>query len=132
MKTKNIRQSITIKASPKDVYEAFMDSKEHSMITRARAKISKHIGGHFSAFEGWAQGEIIDLIPDKRIVLTWHADDDGWPKDHYSKITITLHKIKEGTRLTFFQSKIPMTDYKDIKEGWHEHYWNPMKAILEV
>jgi uncharacterized protein YndB with AHSA1/START domain len=48
MKMRNIRQSITIKATPQDVYEALMDSRKHSRFTGARARMSRKIGGRKS------------------------------------------------------------------------------------
>ena len=48
IKTKTIEKSILIKASPHEVYEAFMDSKKHFKFTESKAKISREIGGKFS------------------------------------------------------------------------------------
>lgn len=41
MQTKTIRQSVALKASPQEVYEAFMDSRQHARFTGAPAKISQ-------------------------------------------------------------------------------------------
>ena len=53
MKTKNIRQSVTFKASPNEVYEALMDSRRHTKFTGKKAKISRKIGGKFIAYGGY-------------------------------------------------------------------------------
>ena len=39
-------------ATPADLYELFMDSAKHSAATGAPAKISRKIGGKWSAFDG--------------------------------------------------------------------------------
>jgi len=40
--------------------------------------------------------------------------------------------VKGGTRLTFTQSGIPDDQVELIKEGWKEHCWDKMKALLEA
>ena len=41
--TKTIEQTVTIKASPHDIYEALMDSEKHSRFTGAPAKDRKSV-----------------------------------------------------------------------------------------
>ena len=132
IKTKTIEQSILIKASPHDIYEAFMDSKKHSKFTESKAKISREIGGTFSVFEGDLGGKNIELIQDKKIVQSWRSNEEGWPKTHYSTITIELEAVEKGTILTFKQTEVPLSSYKSVKEGWNEYYWEPLKKMLEM
>ena len=129
MKTKNIRQSVTFKASPNEVYEALMDSRRHTKFTGEKAKISRKIGGEFIAYGGYIEGTNLDLAPDKKIVQLWRGSD--WPKGHYSKTTFVFRKVKDGTRLTFTQTGVPDQYYDDIKQGWRDFYWAPMKKMLE-
>jgi activator of HSP90 ATPase len=129
MGTKNIRQSVTIKASPHEVYEALMDSKKHSRFTGDKAVISRKIGGKFTAFGGYSEGQNIELVPDEKIVQSWKAGD--WPEGHYSQATFSLKEIEGGTRLTFTQTGVPAEQYDDIKQGWQDYYWEPLKAMFE-
>jgi activator of HSP90 ATPase len=129
--TKNIEQSILIKASPHEVYEVFMDSKKHSKFTESRAKISREEGGKFTVFEGDLEGMNLELIQDKKIVQSWRSNEEGWPKNHYSTITIELESDENGTILKFNQTGVPLTSYESVKEGWNEYYWEPMKNMLE-
>lgn len=131
IKTKIIEQLVLIKASPHEVYEAFMDSKKHSKFTESKAKISREIGGNFTIFEGALEGKNLELIQDKKIVQSWRSNEEGWPKTHYSTITIELESIKEGTRLIFKQTDVPLSSYESVKEGWNEYYWEPLKNLLE-
>jgi len=131
IKTKTIEQSILIKASPHEVYEAFMDSKKHSKFTESKAKISREIGGKFTIFEGDLEGKNIELIPDKKIVQSWRSNEEGWPKTHYSTITIELESTENGTLLKFKQTEVPSTSFESVREGWDEYYWGPMKNMLE-
>ena len=131
IKTKTIEQSILIKASPHDVYEAFMDSKKHSKFTESKAKISREIEGKFTIFEGDLEGKNLELIQDRKIVQSWRSNEEGWPKTHYSTITIELESVETGTCLTFKQTGIPLVSYKSVKEGWNEYYWEPLKNMVE-
>jgi activator of HSP90 ATPase len=129
MKTKSLRQSATINASPKDIYDALMDSKKHSAFTGQKATVSPKVGGKFSVFEGYSSGTNLELKPAKKIVQSWRASD--WPEGHYSKVTFNLvRKGANKTRLVFFQSGIPSNKYNDMKSGWTEFYWDPMKKKL--
>ena len=129
MKIKTIRQSVTIKATPHEVYEALMDSRKHSKFTGAKASISRKIGGKFKAYGDYISGVNLDLVPDKKIIQSWRGSD--WPEGHYSRTTFSLKKVKSGTRLTFTHSGVPVKYYKDINQGWRDYYWKPMKEILE-
>jgi activator of HSP90 ATPase len=129
METKDVKQTVTFKAAPHEVYEALMDSKKHSKFTGDKASISRKVGGKFSAFDGYSEGTNLELEPDKKIVQTWRASD--WPEGHFSKATFSFKEIPGGTRLTFTQTGIPAKQYDDIAQGWRDYYWAPMKEMLE-
>jgi activator of HSP90 ATPase len=129
METRTIRQSVTIKASPHDVYEALMDSKKHAKFTGGKASISREVGGKFTAYDDYAEGVNLELAPDKKIVQSWRASD--WPEGHYSKVTFSLAKTEGGTRLSFTQTDVPEELYDDVAQGWRDYYWAPMKEMLE-
>jgi uncharacterized protein YndB with AHSA1/START domain len=129
MKTKGIRQTVTIRASPHDVYEALMDSKKHGKFTGGRAVISRKVGGRFNVFDGWAEGENLELVPDRRIVQSWRGAE--WPEGYHSKVAFALAEVPGGTRLTFTQSGVPEDFHADIVQGWKDFYWGPMKDMLE-
>jgi activator of HSP90 ATPase len=131
IQTKTLTQSIVIKASPHEVYEAYMDSKKHSEFTGQKAKVGRNVGDKFSAYDGDLKGENVELIPDQKIVQLWRSDEENWPKTHFSTITIELTAVDEGTRIDFTQEKLPKKCYEDIEQGWHDYYWTPMKEYLE-
>jgi activator of HSP90 ATPase len=122
MKTKTIRHSVALKASPHAVYEALIDSKKHSEFTGDKASISRKIGGKFSTFNGYSTGVNLELVPDRRIVQTWRASD--WPDDHFSTVKFELKKEGSGTRLIFTQTGVPEEKYEEISDGWKEYYWD--------
>lgn len=126
---KSVRQSVTIQTSPKTIYDALMDSRKHSLFTGSKASISRRVGGKFTAYDGYAEGTNLELVPGKRIVQSWRAND--WPKGHYSKATFTIRTVKDGTKLTFTQTGIPDRQVASIKQGWIDFYWKPLKELLE-
>ena len=91
MNTKTIRQSVTFKASPHEVYEALMDSKKHSEITDSQANISRQTGGKFSVYGGDIGGVNLELVPGHKIVQSWRYSD--WPEGHYSRAVFSLKEI---------------------------------------
>ncbi len=129
MKTRTIRQSVTFKASAHAIYEALMDSRKHARFTGAKAKISRKANGKFTAYDGYIEGVHLVLVSDKKIVQSWRGND--WPEGHFSKATFSLKKAKNGTRLTFTQSGVPVQYYRGINQGWRDYYWKPMKEMLE-
>lgn len=126
---KVIKQSVIFKASPHDVYEALMDSKKHAKFTGAQAQISREVKGKFTAYDGWIEGENVQLVQDKKIVQKWRGKD--WPEGHFSTATFELKQVSGGTELTFTQTNIPENQYDMVSEGWVEHYWTRMKKMLE-
>jgi activator of HSP90 ATPase len=129
VKTKTIKQSVTFKAEPGDVYEVLMDQKKHAAFTGAPAKISRKVGGAFSAHGGYCSGIQLALEDGKKIVQSWRGSD--WPKDHFSTATFAISKAAGGAKLAFTQTGVPEKQYASIKSGWIEHYWQPMKEMLE-
>jgi len=129
MKTRTIRQTVSFAVTPHQVYEALMDSKQHARFTGAAASISRKVGGRFTAYDGSLEGENLELLPDTKIVQSWRADD--WPEGHYSRATFSLAEVPGGARLNFTQSGVPEEFYEEIKQGWNDYYWAPMKRMFQ-
>jgi activator of HSP90 ATPase len=128
MKTKTLRQSVLLKATPHEVFEALMDSKKHSAFTHSPAVIGREVGAEFSAFDGWASGTTLELIPDKKIVQKWRASD--WPEGHFSTVTFELQEQGQETRLDFTQTDIPEALFAELEAGWVEYYWDNLMAYF--
>ena len=126
---KTIRQTVTLLATPHDVFEMLMDSKKHAKFSGAIAAISRKVGGKFSAYDGYCAGKNLELIPDEKIVQEWRASD--WKETEVSKVTFQLSPTKNGTKLSFTQSGVPDKHVDAIKQGWKDFYWEPMKKLLE-
>ena len=131
MRTKTIRQTINFKAKPLEVYEIIMDEKKHSEITGSDVKMSPKIKGKFTVFGGYCTGRNISLTEGKKIIQAWNFDENEWPEDHFSTCTFVFEKTSTGTKLTFVQKGVPASKYEDIKNGWHQYYWTPMKQFID-
>jgi activator of HSP90 ATPase len=128
MKAMTIRQRVTFKgATPHELYEMLMDSKKHTRFTGSKITMSRKVGGRFKAGDGWIDGVNLELLKDKLIVQGWRGNDDNWPKDYYSVVRFRFTKVKGGTRLDFLHSGVPVSAYKEIRDGWREYYWEPLK-----
>ena len=128
MNTKTLRQSVLLRATPHEVYEALMDSKKHAEFTHSPAIIDRKVGGEFITFDGWASGTTLELIPDKKIEQKCRAAD--WPQGHYSTVTFELSAEGQQTKLVFTQAGIPEDLYSDLESGWVEFYWDNLVAYF--
>ena len=63
--TRSIRQTVTIGAAPRKVYEALISEKKHAKFTGAKAAISRKVGGAFTCYGTHLSGINLDLVPGK-------------------------------------------------------------------
>jgi uncharacterized protein YndB with AHSA1/START domain len=129
MNTRTLKQTVTFKAPPEAVYEMLMDSKKHGSLSGTKGRISRKIGGPFTAWGGHLTGYNLALKPGQKIVQAWRAT--GWWPDHYSIAIFEIQRVKRGSRLRFTQIGIPPHRYSGHYRGWIETYWTPMKEQLE-
>ncbi|RJQ16984.1 hypothetical protein C4573_02895 [Candidatus Woesearchaeota archaeon] len=126
-----INEVILFKATPHVVFELLMNEEKHAKLTDSKSKISKKVDGSFSIYNGSLFGKTLELKKDKKIVQLWQCKMQGWPHDHFSKVTFEFEKTAKGTKMIFTQENIPDKCYESIKAGWHEYYWNPIKNMLK-
>ncbi len=132
METKTIRQSITLNASSFEAYELLMDSKKHSAITGGNVNMNKKPKGKFTIFDGYIHGYNIELIKGEKIIQAWHFMEEGWPEDHFSICNFQFKAIGNNTKLTLLQTDVPEHKVEELKEGWKQYYWKPMKKYLKT
>jgi len=128
MKTRTIQQTVRFSASPRAVYELLMDSRKHTALSGEKARISRRVGGPFTAWGSHITGINLVLKPGRRIVQAWRAT--GWWPDHYSIAIFDIKKAPRGSTLTFTQIGVPPHRYSGHYRGWIETYWTPMKEVL--
>ncbi len=131
MQTKIIKQEVFVdNSSPGEIYDIFMDSKKHGKLINSSAKISREVDGKFEIYDGYITGKNVKLEPNNKIVQLWRGDEECWPQEHYSILTVTFEKKNNGTRIKLVQENVPEDCYEDFEKGWYEFYWEPLKKIF--
>lgn len=125
-----IKQTVIIpKASPKQVYDAYVDPKKQSEFTDSKATGKPAVGGKFSAWDGYIFGKYLALEDGKRVVQEWTTTD--WEEGYGpSKLELTFRTVPEGTEITLVHSNVPKMQEYELAEGWTENYWNLLKEYL--
>ena len=127
---KPVHHEVEFSVKPKEVYDAYLDSRRHARMTGQPAKMSKKEGGRFTAGDTYISGTNVELIPGKRIVQAWRASE--WPEGTYSILRLELKPKGKGSRLIVDHLGIPDEFRDGVDSGWHEFYWEPMKAYFEA
>jgi uncharacterized protein YndB with AHSA1/START domain len=118
-----------IPASPKEIYEAWLDSISHSEMTGGEATMSDEVGAEVAAWDGYIAGRNLELIPGERIVQSWRTSEFG-DEHEDSIVTIVLQKVGDGTLLTLEHANVP-DGHKSYEEGgWQSNYFEPMAAYF--
>jgi uncharacterized protein YndB with AHSA1/START domain len=129
MATDAIRVSSVIQASPDRIYKAWIDSEGHAKMTGAPATVEPRIGGKHSAWNGYIQGEILELEPSKRIVMSWRSTQ--FPEESPpSRLEIDLEREGRATRVTIVHTEIPAGQGAQYETGWSEFYFKPMTTYF--
>jgi activator of HSP90 ATPase len=127
METTDIKQEIFFDATPLQVYNTLMIASLHGDIIGSNADIEDTEGYEFTIYDGYITGKNISLNKPNKIVQEWRAEEENWPVNHYSIITIALTSEGAQTKIIFEQTGIPAQHAESIAKGWHDFYWEPMK-----
>jgi activator of HSP90 ATPase len=124
-----IKLSEVFPVTAKTLYEAWINSKQHSAFTGSSAEIDPKEGRKFSAWDGYISGTTKSLQPYSRIVQTWRSTDfpDGVPD---SMLEIIFEKVSQGTKIILIHSNLPNGKSKEYEKGWIEYYFKPMKKYF--
>ena len=115
---------------PQSIYEAWLDSEEHSAFTGSSASVEGRVGGQMTAWDDYISGVILELEPYGRIVQSWRTTE--FPEgSEDSRLEILLEAVEGGTSLTFLHSDIPDGQGDMYSEGWEDYYLRPMRAYFE-
>jgi uncharacterized protein YndB with AHSA1/START domain len=128
METRTIEQEVELPGTPREMFEAYLDPAKHAAFTCYPAEIDRCVGGSMRAGGDYIRGEMLELVPGARIVQTWHASD--FPEGHMSRLELTFEPLENGTLLRMVHSGVPADLEEGIAEGWHKHYWEPLRAYL--
>jgi activator of HSP90 ATPase len=126
--TPTISQRVKFSASAETLFEMYMDSKKHAASTGAPAKLSRKVGGTWSAHGGSIGGKNLLIVPDKQIVQAWRAR--FWKKGELSILIMTFEKAAGGAIVALVHVGVPQHDQKGVRNGWPKYYWKPWRKYL--
>ena len=128
-KSESISVSETFPVSATLLYNAWLDSDSHSKFTGGAAVIEPLAGASFTAWDNYISGKNIELVPYKRIIKSWRADD--FPEGaEDSLLELNFIEIDDKTTLIINHSNIPEGMGPDYKQGWLDYYFKPMKEYF--
>jgi activator of HSP90 ATPase len=127
--TKPIQQSVRFGATPAQLFEMYMDSGKHSAATGGRAKLSRKVGGAFTAWNNMLRGRNLVIVPNRLIVQTWRSINFK-ASDLDSILVLEFSKAPGGAQLDMIHVNVPAQDHKGVTKGWPLYYWKPWKKYL--
>ena len=127
--TDTVRVSAIVPALPQRVYGAWLDSREHSAITRSTATVEPWVGGRHSAWGGSIRGATLELQVDRRIVQSWYASDFP-PGSEDSRLEVLFERVEGGTLVTINHTGLPSGRGHRYEEGWKDFYLDRMKEYF--
>jgi len=129
MGTESFRVSTVIRATPTQIYDAWLDGERHGKMTGGDATGEPVVGSRFTAWGGYISGTNIELAPGRRIVQRWRSTE--FPPDAPdSLLEVVLEPDPGGTRLSLSHSEIPEGQGPSYRTGWDDHYFKPMKTYF--
>ena len=124
---KTIKQSYKIKSPIEKVWQALVNPKLIEEWSGSPAKMDGEVGTNFELWGGDVHGTNIEATENKKLVQDWFGGD--WPEA--SRVTFTLTKENDGTRLDLLNENIPDEEAESIADGWNRYYLGEIKKYLE-
>jgi activator of HSP90 ATPase len=123
-----IQQSETFDATASEIYELLTSSDRFSEMTGgAPADIDSAEGGSISLFGGMITGRTIEAVPNQRLVQAWRPQP--WEDGLYSVVRFELSEDDGSCTVSLDHAGFPEGQDEHLAAGWHENYWDKMRAI---
>ncbi len=117
--------------SAEQVYTAWLDSQSHRAMTGSPAEIDPAVGGKFSAWNGYIQGQTLETEPFRRILQAWRTTE--FPEHSPdSRLEILIKEVDRGVQVTLIHTGLPDGQGEDYLQGWVEYYFEPMRAYFSA
>ena len=95
-------RSIEIQARPSTVWRWFATQEALRRWISSNIQIDLRVGGGYRFLgpddQTWISGTVLELVPEKKLILSWLEEGSGWV--HPARLVITLAPIAAGTRVT--------------------------------
>jgi uncharacterized protein YndB with AHSA1/START domain len=122
----SLKLQVDLPVSPERVYRAWLDGYEHGKFTGGAARIDARVGGKYTAWDGYIEGETLVMTPFTHIVQTWRTGDFP-PGSPDSQIEIRLEPTCLGCMLTLDHTGIPEGQARQYMQGWEDYYFRPLR-----
>ena len=128
--TPAIQQRVRFNVPPARLFNLYMDSRQHSAATRAKAVVSRRVGGKLSAFDGTLSGKFLAIVPNRMIVQSWRSKH--WKEtDLDSILVLTFSETRRGGQIDLVHANVPAHDHDGVTRGWEKYYWKQWRGYLK-
>ena len=125
-----IKQSVTMPASAKKLYNMYLSPRAHAAFTGAPVTIGRKPGAKFSAFGGAITGKILATVPDRLIVQRWRSSRFA-KNDPDSTLILSFTPLRANSAwIDLVQVDVSDIDHKGVSQGWPKYYWKPWRRAL--
>ena len=126
---KTIQQFVRLPATPDELYDSYLDARQHAAITGGKVTISAREGAKFTAFDGMLRGRNLLIVPKRLIVQAWRSAQ--WKDSDLDSILILeFSRVSGGGRIELTHVNVPRHDHHGVTEGWKKYYWTPWRKYL--
>ena len=126
---KAIEQTVRFSATPAELFEMYLDSKKHTAATGGAARMSRKVGGKFTAWHGQLSGKNLFIIKNEMIVQVWRAI--SWKaSDSDSILILRFSKASGGGQVDLTHVNVPEHDHAGVTKGWKKYYWEPWRKYI--
>jgi uncharacterized protein YndB with AHSA1/START domain len=139
MSGQTITAEVEISASPQQVWSALTDPELiRQYFFGSTVETSWEPGtpitwsGEYDGTSYQDKGEIIEVVPDQRLVVTHFSPMTGQDDvpENYHRLTYSLEKEGDATRLTLEQDNTPEESVGDFQSNWDTMLGN-LKELVE-
>jgi uncharacterized protein YndB with AHSA1/START domain len=126
-----ITQDAFFAAPPSEVFQVFVDARSHGLMSGGeRAEIDARVGGRFLVFNGAVSGAFREIVPDRRLGMSWR--DCDWPDDHAADLQLLFMSLSGGrsAHVQLTLARVPRDKARQTADAWREHYWVPIAEYL--
>jgi activator of HSP90 ATPase len=125
-----IHKSVVLSAPAEELFDMYLNSKQHAALTGGRAKISSKAGSKFTAFGGELWGKTVFTVKPNLIIQSWRSSSF---KDKEPDSTLIISFTPQGKKgkIDLIHLGVPDYDYEGVKDGWDQFYFIPWRKYLK-
>jgi uncharacterized protein YndB with AHSA1/START domain len=131
MAAEPIHESVTVDATPTEVYEFFIDSQAMTEWMGQHAVLNPIPGGDFAVDVGGSQirGSYLELDPPHRLVISWGFIGSEELPPGRSIVEVLLSACGDGTRVEITHRGLPGGEAEKHAPGW-AHFLKQLVASV--